>query len=83
MKDIFNVERALDKLRLTARAIDGSALQTSRETTYRTKHLTEVLLETNAWLTTTIQGRVIRYVIKRKSLGVGVWRVWLEKVEKS
>ena len=83
MKNIFNVERALDKLRLTARAIDGSARDKSTETTYRTKDLTELLMETNAWLTTTIQGCVIHYVIKRKSLGAGVWRVWLEKVEKS
>ena len=79
MKDSdFWVERFILNLKELITSGYTRMLPVGHWKTINTKNLAKVLLETGGEISVTVNGTVYHCELKKKSLGAGVYRVWLE-----
>ena len=76
----FNLDETVGLLR--DMALEWKGKPPSNGLTLLTKDAQQLFLETNCEVMNVIGGTVVNYEIKRKNLGAGVYRVWLEKIKK-
>jgi len=59
----------------------GYPVKRSHSRTFTSADAKGIFLATNCELTTAIRGEIYNYEVKKKSLGAGVYRLWLEMID--